>query len=402
MFGEDDLEDSETEHDITEVESSEEEDFEMATTITKEKQNSQQQQGRQRQSQRSQGQKQPTQNSERPTPGSSPIPEQVHAPERRDEKKATQSFSTTYATAEEEFLASFTKSRKQKSSTNETSNDNTTMATFSETDPNHIPCDDNENGAAFSSQDARLSGDNARYGHTLETSDRDTGLDKVTGIEMCGNEESHGATMRKQYAPRYQTDFEAGNGNALQACVASILNLPLLSVPNFIKCGQFGYLEALNVFLEQYGLSFIKIPLKADGSLPFPAQDGCLCILVGYSPRHIKTKHCVVASISRGHRFHICHDPFPEATEPFLDTTQGPYQWAGFFVATHARMHTLYPGLHYPRTLKSGYADVQDCEEDNGRKELDETEKTAMLNNTIVLASVAAIAGLLLFSSFRK
>ena len=50
--------------------------------------------------------------------------------------------------------------------------------------------------------------------------------------------------------PQMQDDFSAGSGNALQACVASVLELPMGDVPNFIA--QPSYLDALNAFLAGF------------------------------------------------------------------------------------------------------------------------------------------------------
>ena len=54
--------------------------------------------------------------------------------------------------------------------------------------------------------------------------------------------------------PVFQTETEAGGGNALQACVASMCELPLSEVPNFIAAPE-GYLAAVQGWLAPRGES---------------------------------------------------------------------------------------------------------------------------------------------------
>lgn len=87
--------------------------------------------------------------------------------------------------------------------------------------------------------------------------------------------------------PVAQADLTPGSGDALRACVASILELLVQDVPNFITDPR-GYLPALQEFLTQRGLAFVKMPLRG-GALPFPLAlpDGsdCFCVVAGPSPR---------------------------------------------------------------------------------------------------------------------
>mmetsp|Transcript_777 Transcript_777/g.1495 ORF Transcript_777/g.1495 Transcript_777/m.1495 type:complete len:135 (+) Transcript_777:50-454(+) len=123
-----------------------------------------------------------------------------------------------------------------------------------------------------------------------------------------------------------QNDFSPGTGNALQACVASILELPLESVPNFIVHSD-PYAE-LHKFSQSKGLGFMKVETP-DGSLPFPpsSQDtDVFCILAGPSPRGAH-KHAVVGK-ANGKTLTCVADPHPDAT-----MLGGAPVWAGFFVA---------------------------------------------------------------------
>ena len=117
-----------------------------------------------------------------------------------------------------------------------------------------------------------------------------------------------------------QTDTTAAGGNALQACVASILDLELEQVPNFIQAGD--YSKAIASFLRPRGMAFLKLSLDG-GKLPFPV-DNPLCVVTGGSPRG-GFRHAVVGR-AKGQTIEILHDPHPSA-----DGIVVPYLWAGFF-----------------------------------------------------------------------
>lgn len=125
--------------------------------------------------------------------------------------------------------------------------------------------------------------------------------------------------------PIKQTILEAGRGNALQACVASLLELSLEDVPNFLESPD--YLESLNQWLSLRSQAFLKVDLT-DGRLPYPAAAGLLCLLAGPSPRGTH-RHVVLGRTLKNPAggFEILHDPFPEA-----GNLAGPPQWAGFFL----------------------------------------------------------------------
>ena len=121
-----------------------------------------------------------------------------------------------------------------------------------------------------------------------------------------------------------QTEFEANKGNALQACVASALNLPLDQVPNFLADPK-GYLTAINQFLAPRNLGFVKVALN-EGKPVFPSPGAhFMCILTGKSPRG-GHKHCVLAAMDN-EGFHLLHDPHP-SREMITN-----YEWAGLFVS---------------------------------------------------------------------
>ena len=123
--------------------------------------------------------------------------------------------------------------------------------------------------------------------------------------------------------PVYQTDFSAGKGNALQACVATLFSLPLEDIPNFIEAED--YRVALQEWLQIRNLSFLKVSLQA-GKIAFPTPKS-LCILAGNSPRG-NYRHAVVARSLASGEFEIVFDPHPDNTG-----ITGEPLWAGFFVA---------------------------------------------------------------------
>ncbi len=82
----------------------------------------------------------------------------------------------------------------------------------------------------------------------------------------------------------HQTDTTPGSGNALQACVCSLMRTSTLAdVPNFIVNPR-GYEEALTEFFLSIGCVFYKVPLDEAGHLPVPVRAGTLCVLRG--PRY--------------------------------------------------------------------------------------------------------------------
>mmetsp|Transcript_64937 Transcript_64937/g.154935 ORF Transcript_64937/g.154935 Transcript_64937/m.154935 type:complete len:137 (+) Transcript_64937:149-559(+) len=123
-----------------------------------------------------------------------------------------------------------------------------------------------------------------------------------------------------------QNDFSPGTGNALQACVASVMELPLNAVPNFITDAD--PYAALHRFSAEKGLGFFKVE-TTDGALPFPPSTPdkqVFCILAGKSPRG-DHKHAVVG-VAKGRSLECLADPHPDAT-----MLEGAPVWAGFFVS---------------------------------------------------------------------
>ena len=121
----------------------------------------------------------------------------------------------------------------------------------------------------------------------------------------------------------YQTVFEAGKGNALQACVASIFDENLENVPNFIE--GISYADAIADYVQkEYQLTFVKIFLQ-DGQLDFNVQHAPLVLAAGKSPRG-NFKHVVVGKIINK-QIELVHDPYPDA-----NGLEGEPVWIGLFV----------------------------------------------------------------------
>jgi hypothetical protein len=126
------------------------------------------------------------------------------------------------------------------------------------------------------------------------------------------------------FHPTHQTQFDATKGNALQACVASILGLQLHQVPNFVTFPE--PYDELRHFLSLQGLGFTKIELK-DGVLPFPPYGtSSFCILAGRSPRG-NFRHAIVARLSANSVHPQAYfDPHPD------NTMLKSMDWVGLFV----------------------------------------------------------------------
>lgn len=95
----------------------------------------------------------------------------------------------------------------------------------------------------------------------------------------------------------YQTIFGAPEGNCLAACVASIMNLPLEEVPNFVVPEPLKWRERLDDWLSEQGLGVVCIIGEA---LPNAYSIAC-----GPSP-HGPYDHCVVWLNGD-----MVHDPHP-------------------------------------------------------------------------------------------
>jgi len=101
--------------------------------------------------------------------------------------------------------------------------------------------------------------------------------------------------------PVDQTIFGSPNGNCYQACLASIFELDLEEVPNFITFPESIWYKKLTDWCdEKFGL----IPQPIDSIGPFT---NCICLASGKSPRG-DFKHAIVWDCDK---MEMIHDPHP-------------------------------------------------------------------------------------------
>lgn len=103
--------------------------------------------------------------------------------------------------------------------------------------------------------------------------------------------------------PVYQTILTPPHGNCLQACIASILELPLEEVPNFMRVSGPAWYDRFVNFLLSQGLFPIYLTpevVNADGTRPYGYY-----LVQGKSPRG-DFDHVVVY-----HNGKLAHDPNP-------------------------------------------------------------------------------------------
>ena len=99
--------------------------------------------------------------------------------------------------------------------------------------------------------------------------------------------------------PVYQTQFDSKTGNCLQASVASVLELPLDEVPNFML--EADLTTALGTFLAQFGM--VSITLTASQVSRWRPSG---FHLIGGRSLRGDFNHSVV-----GYNGEVIHDPHP-------------------------------------------------------------------------------------------
>lgn len=109
--------------------------------------------------------------------------------------------------------------------------------------------------------------------------------------------------------PQMQTDFTFTTDDCMRACVASILEVPLARIPNFMKDGPDMYYENIRPwFLTHTNLIPLDIKFEDTGQDVVCLPD-CVCVAVGKSPRAKKDgdNHAVVWFNGE-----MIHDPHPD------------------------------------------------------------------------------------------
>jgi hypothetical protein len=124
--------------------------------------------------------------------------------------------------------------------------------------------------------------------------------------------------------PVYQRIIDAGKGDCFAACLASILELPLESVPNFraLETPEADMNKLAREWLkENYNLSLVCI---YNGKEIISGEDfrvigglvGTPCIGTVISPNFENAQHAVVGQIDKhGMNFELLHDPNPNGKE---------------------------------------------------------------------------------------
>lgn len=123
--------------------------------------------------------------------------------------------------------------------------------------------------------------------------------------------------------PIDQTEFstkEGTFGNCFSACLASILEMPIEKVPNFMTLSNGeDVIKGASQWLIQYGFILLHRPILKEGDKPdlfwYHTQQGfdLYYIVTGISPRKNPLKpdeHLKHACVSR--MYQIVHDPHPD------------------------------------------------------------------------------------------
>lgn len=113
--------------------------------------------------------------------------------------------------------------------------------------------------------------------------------------------------------PALQTTFGHGRGNCVAACWATLLDLPIESVPDLTGGGvtdgesaaSLRQHEAEGAFAESHGFGLLMVPANARPGPCFRPFDGWLHMASGKSPRGLS--HRVVMRDGA-----LVHDPHPD------------------------------------------------------------------------------------------
>lgn len=116
--------------------------------------------------------------------------------------------------------------------------------------------------------------------------------------------------------PVDQTIFEDGKGDCLRACIATILDLPVIDLPNFAESD---YVNGAIVWLWEQGIPSLHLSWTGDeGHHDVYMSTGTTrvyCVVMGTSPRQTegseRRKGHAVVGHAMGWRFAVDHDPHP-------------------------------------------------------------------------------------------
>lgn len=117
--------------------------------------------------------------------------------------------------------------------------------------------------------------------------------------------------------PVYQTIIDSKEGDCFSACLASVLEIPLVNIPNFLKrYGQKHMLEQAKYWLlENFGLTLIIVDVTGPrASLTIhPISRETVFLVSGKSKTFSEGHHVVVAKAAGDmNSYKIIHDPNPK------------------------------------------------------------------------------------------
>ncbi len=131
--------------------------------------------------------------------------------------------------------------------------------------------------------------------------------------------------------PVMQTQFwdpkappEKQRGNCLTAVVASLLELPIEAVPNFVQDhvdtdGVKDWWHEMHAFVAEHGHEFKYIRVSPESSWPEP-EPGEFYTVTGVSPRDPAIHHIVIYRDGK-----MVHDPHPDGTG--IAVMDAEYHW---------------------------------------------------------------------------
>ena len=128
--------------------------------------------------------------------------------------------------------------------------------------------------------------------------------------------------------PIQQSIFDFEHGDCFRACVASIFELPLSAIPNFMEEGPEFFWDKLSDWTNKFNLKALDITFSSDEFHLFWLKDVWV-IAMGKSPRNANFDHCVVWYNGK-----MKHDPHPDN----LGTMGEPHTFTVFIVKNLSRM----------------------------------------------------------------
>ena len=106
-------------------------------------------------------------------------------------------------------------------------------------------------------------------------------------------------------------------GNCFASCIASLLEMPLESVPHVMEYED--WRERTNDWLAGFGLGSVEVAINTEEACLYPIPAGMFVIVTGNTVRHESRLHSVVAkTLNGGCTWEYLHDPHPSGD--FLTT----------------------------------------------------------------------------------